>query len=395
MQTVLGKETVGYVTNYVDDILIFSRSFDEHIDHLDTVLNKLTSAGFTVNAQKCGFCKSEIKFLGHVVSREKLMPNPQRIEAILNYPAPKNQKQLRRFLGVCGFHQRFIINHASYVAPLLVLLQKQSKWKCSEEMQSAFETLREKFANSIHLIHPDDNLPYTIYTNASGRATAAVLMRVNEDGETRIVSSASRVLTPAEQRYSTCEQELLAIVYALQKFRIYVFGHKIILYTDNKSLSFLHKYALTSNRVARWVIELQQYGLKVCHTAGSRNFLADVLSRNPDGVTTDELRDMRQADNLIVHAIHLDIDPSIKRELKDLANHQAADQRLARIIEGLDKFPVQADTKYKISDGILYSMNRKRHPFWRLMLPSALDNLVIKYVHTSIGHLGVDKCGPN
>jgi hypothetical protein len=127
LQTVLGDETCSYVINYVDDILIFSRSFDQHMDHLDTVLNKLTSAGFTINARKYSFCKPEIKFLGHVVSREKLMPDPQRIEAILNYPAPRNHKQLRRFLGVCGFHQRFIINYASYVAPLLVLLQKQNK----------------------------------------------------------------------------------------------------------------------------------------------------------------------------------------------------------------------------------------------------------------------------
>jgi len=129
LQTVLGDETCGYVINYVDDILIFSRDFDQHMDHLDTVLNKLASAGFSINARKCGFCKPEIKFLGHVVSKEKLMHDPQQMEAILNYPAPRNQKQLRRFLGVCGFHQRFIVNYASYVAPLLVLSQKQSKWK--------------------------------------------------------------------------------------------------------------------------------------------------------------------------------------------------------------------------------------------------------------------------
>jgi hypothetical protein len=303
------------------------------MDHLDTVLSKLSTAGFTINVQKCNFCKSEIKFLGHVISREKLMPDPQRIEAILNYPAPKNQKQLRRFLGVCGFHQRFIVDYASYVAPLLVLLQKQNKWRWSVEMQSAFETLREKFAHTIHLIHPDDNLPYSIYTDASGRAIAAVLMQVKEDGEASIVSTASRVLTPTEQRYSTCELELLAIIYGLQKFRIYVFGHKIMLHTDNKSLSFLHKCALTSNRVARWVIELQQYDLKIIHIAGSRNYLADVLSRNPAGLTKDELRDLRQPASLIVHAIHLNIDPSVKREIKDLATHQAADQRLARIME--------------------------------------------------------------
>jgi len=176
LQTVLGDETCGYIINYVDDILIFSRSFDQHMDHLDTVLNKLTSAGFTINARKCSFCKPEIKFLGHAVSREKLMPHPQRIEAILNYTAPRNQKSLGRFLGVCGFHQRFIINYASYVAPLLVILQKQSKWKWSTKMQSAFETLRERFAHSTHLMHPDNDLPYIIHTDASGKAIAAVLM---------------------------------------------------------------------------------------------------------------------------------------------------------------------------------------------------------------------------
>jgi hypothetical protein len=221
------------------------------MDHLDTVLNKLTFAGFTITARKCSFCKPEIKFLGHVVSREKLMPDPQRIEAILNYPASRNQKQLRRFLGVCCFHHRFIINYANYVAPLLVLLQKQSKWKWSTEVQSAFETLRERLAHSIHLIHPDDDLPYIIHTDASGKVIAAVLMQTKEDGKTRLVSTAPRVLKLAEQRYSTCEQELLAIVYALQKFRIYVFGNKIMLYTDNKSLSLLHKCSLTFIRVVR------------------------------------------------------------------------------------------------------------------------------------------------
>jgi len=294
LQTVLGDETCSYVIIYVDDILIFSRSFDQHMDHLDTVLNKLTSAGFTINVRKCSVCKQEITFLGHIVSKKKLMPDPQRIETMLNYPAPRNQKQLRRFLGVCGFHQRFIINYTSYVAPLLVLLQKQSKWKLSTELQLAFEAPRERFAYNIHLIHPDDDLPYIIHTDANGKVIAGVLMQATEDGETRIVSTASRVLSLAEQRYSTCEQELLAIVYALQKFRIYIFGHRIMLYTDKKSLSFLHKCVFTSNKVARWVVELQQYDIQVRHITGTNKHLADVLSRNPAGLTENEFRDLRK-----------------------------------------------------------------------------------------------------
>ena len=117
--------------------------------------------------------------------------------------------------------------------------------------------------------------------------------------------------------------------------------------------------------------------------------LAGVLSRNPAGLKENELRDLMQPDNLMVHAINLNIGPGVTH---DLVPHQAADQRLARIKERLNKYPNQADPKYKLWNRILYSIDQKHHPFWRPMLPSTLDNPVIKYVHTSLGHLGVDKC---
>jgi hypothetical protein len=165
-----------------------------------------------------------------------------------------------------------------------------------------------------------------------------------------------------------------------------------MLYTDNKSLSFLHKCALTSNRVARLVIDLQQCDIQVHHTTGPSNYLADVLSRNPTGLTENELRDLRQPANLMVRAINLSIIPRVTHELKDLTTHQAADQRLARITERLNKYLTQVDPKYKLLKGILYSIDQPHHPFWRPVLPSTPDNLVIKYVHTSFGHVGVDKC---
>jgi len=136
-----------------------------------------------------------------------------------------------------------------------------------------------------------------------------------------------------------------------------------MLYTDNKSSSFLHKCALTSNRVARWVIELQQYDIQIRHVTGPSNYLADVLSRNPAGLTENELRDVRQPANLMVHAINLNTDPGVTHELKDLTAHQAADQRLARITERLNTYPIQVDPKYKLLDGIMYSMDQKHHPF--------------------------------
>jgi hypothetical protein len=158
---------------------------------------------------------------------------------------------------VCNFHQRFIVNYAEYVAPLLQLLGKNIPWKWTAEMQEAFESLRGKFANTIHLVQPDEDLPYLINTDASARAIGAVLSQ-DRQGNTNIVSTASRVLTQTEKWYTTCEQELLGIVFALEKFRIYIYGHKIILYTDNKILTFLNRCAITANRVARWMVNLQQ-----------------------------------------------------------------------------------------------------------------------------------------
>jgi hypothetical protein len=117
------------------------------------VLRKLTEAEFTINASKCNFCRTELSFLRGVT------PCPKRIEAILSYPLPKNQKQLRQFLGVCNYHHRFITGYADYVTPLLALLKKGTKWKWTPELQRAFETLRAKFADSIHLVHPDVSLP--------------------------------------------------------------------------------------------------------------------------------------------------------------------------------------------------------------------------------------------
>ena len=170
------------------------------------MLRKLTEAGFTVNASKCSFCRTEISFLGHVITEKGVALCPKTIEAILIYPPPKNQKQLRQFLGVCNYHHTFIVGYANFNAPLLALLKKGTKWKWTPELQRALETLRAKFADNIHLVHPDVLLPHTINTDASGRKTEAVLMRTNEEGETFIVSTASRVLNRTEQRYSVAEQ---------------------------------------------------------------------------------------------------------------------------------------------------------------------------------------------
>ena len=221
MRKFLGSDISSFCACYVDDIVIFSKTSEEHLRHTNLIFKKLTTAGFTINALKCIFCQPQTNFLGHVIGPEALSADPQRIAAILSYPASRNQKQLRQFLGTCGFHNKFVINYADFVAPLRPMLKKGVKWNWTAHLQQAFEELRAQFATSIHLIHPNDELPYIIFTDASKFAIGALLMPTGENGETYIVSTASRILTATEQNTQLVNKNFLAIVYALNKFRIY------------------------------------------------------------------------------------------------------------------------------------------------------------------------------
>jgi transposase InsO family protein len=387
----LGSDTAYFALAYVDDITVFSPTFQQHLEHLTIVIDRLTKAGFTINAGKCNFCKPEISFLGHVISNGGVAPDPKRIDAILNYPRPRNTKQLKQFLGVCNYHNRFIINYSEYVAPLLPLLKKGTKWRWTAELQQAFELLRSKFASSIHLIHPDETMPYSISTDASKRAIGAVLLQTDKQGETHIVCTASRVLSQIEQRYSVAEQELLAIVYALEKFRIYVYGHEITVHTDNKSLSFLDKCSLSSSRIARWVMQLQEYQLKIQHVSGARNFLADAISRNPAGVSEAVIRDLSKPRSITIAAIDLDIDGTVARKLKNLATFQKQDAKLQELINSTKLCQGQTD-KYLVRNDVLYFKDTRDHQYWRPVVPTALETDVIRFVHKSTGHSGTEKC---
>jgi hypothetical protein len=264
-----------------------------------------------------------VKILGHRININGVSADLERIEAILRYLAPRNSKQLRQFLGVCNFHSRFIIGYAEYASPLYSLLKQGTKWNWDMEKQTAFLKLREKIANSIQLIHPNHDKAYDIYTDASKIGISAVLTQKDDSGETLIVSTASRVLTEVERGYSSCEQELLVVVYALQKFRLYVVGHSINVYSDNKALSFLKRCNLTSGRMTRWVLQLQEYDLKIVHISGKNNYFADVLGRN-----TNELTDnSRRRNEILVSKLEIYQDPSLKKELDNLVEYQREDPK--------------------------------------------------------------------
>jgi hypothetical protein len=278
------------------------------------------------------------------------------------------------------------------VAPLTPLLNQGVKWRWTQESQEAFLELRESFARSIHLVHPREELPYAIYTDASKLGISSILIQVDESGKTLVVSTASRVLAPVERRYSTCEQELLAVVYALQKFRIYVLGHPITVYSDNKALSFLKKYNLTSARVTRWVMQLQEFDLKIVHISGANNHFADVLSRNPIGLSQESRDQVLKPNEVYVRKVNLGTDRTLMKELGKLSEHQKGDPVLMKIRDEIVKHPTKLQEKYKIDDDVLYCKNDRTHSYWRAMVPNQLENRMIGYVHMLLGHQSTDKC---
>jgi hypothetical protein len=227
------------------------------------------------------------------------------------------------------------------------LLKKGTKWRWTPEMHIAFETLREKFANAIHLIQPDEGLPYIIHTDASSKAIGAVLMQKDLEGNINIVSTASRVMNSAERRYTTCEQELLAVVYALEKFRVHVYGNRILVNTDNRALIFLRMCATTSNRVARWLVTIQEYDIELQHIRGVENHLADILSRNAAGLEVKEIQDLTKPNAISVNKIDLKIAQAVLKSLKNLADKQKNDPRLRIIRRKLKMTPLTTSIELK------------------------------------------------
>ncbi|PNF24082.1 hypothetical protein B7P43_G04703 [Cryptotermes secundus] len=349
-------------------------------------------AGFTINAKKCRFCIDEVRFLGHRIDRTGVSADLDRVQSILNYPALRYTKQLRQFLGTCNFHSRFIIGYANYVAPLTPLSKQGVKWMWTDEAQDAFLGLRQSFARSIHLVHPRDEAPYSIYTDTRKLGISSILNQECDSGENLVVSTASRVVSAVERRYSTCEQELLAVVYALQKFRIYVIGHSITVYSDNKALSFLKRCNLTSSRITHRIMQLQEYDLKIIHIKGSDNFFADTPSHNPVGLSQESRDQVLKPRELLVAKTDLGADWTLMRELGHLPEHQLGDPALKKLREQLERDPSMFRYKYMVRDQILFCKNDRTYSHWRIMLPRQLETRVFRYAHTLLGHQGTDKC---
>ena len=257
----------NYAAAYLDDLVIHSETWEDHLEHISAVLMALREAGLTAKLRKCQFAKAECVYLGHRVGQGKIVPEQSKIDAVQRFPVPTTKKHVRVFLGLAGYYRKFIQNFSEITAPLSDLVKRnrpnQIQW--NEKLDQAFKKVKELLCKKPVLRSPDFQRPFLLQTDASEQGIGVVLSQREEDGTDYPVAYFSKKLLPREQRYSTVEKECLAIRLGVQAFRVYLLGRPFQIQTDHRSLEWLDRLKTDNARLARWSLALQPYQFSVVH----------------------------------------------------------------------------------------------------------------------------------
>lgn len=274
------KGTQRFVLVYLDDVIIFSQTDEEHQRHVREVLDALRNEKLYMNAKKCFFFQHEIEFLSHVVGNGKIQMDSTKIEAVLERPRPQNKTEVRSFLGLANYYRRFIKGYAKIVAPLNDLTSNND-FVWTEQHESAFRELKTRLTEAPVLTLPDFQKEFKVMTDASNDAVGAVLSQKDEHGRDHPVAYASQKLTPTERKYPTRDKELYALVFALKQWRTYLYQQKFLAETDHQSLTYIRTSKELTPRLARWNDFLAEYEFEIAYKPGHSNGAADAMSRPP------------------------------------------------------------------------------------------------------------------
>ena len=278
---------------YLDDICIFSNSFEKHIEALKLTFGRLSQFNLKLKPTKCHFFQRQFKYLGHVVNTEGILPDPDKVRAIKEMPIPRNATELRSFLGICNYYRKFVPDFAATTATLFKLAGHSTSPHASPQFNAQpfvlrepdlkiIQHLKDSLTRSPILHHPNFDLPFVVQTDASLVGLGAILSQ-RIDGQERVVEYQSRILQPGEQKWTTRELEALAIVYACEIFRPYVYGSRFVVETDHQSLQWLMN-AQKPTSLVRWALRLTEFDFQIVHRKGQCNGNADALSRLPVGL---------------------------------------------------------------------------------------------------------------
>ena len=372
---------------YLDDVIVYSPSFEQHIKDLQIVLDLITKANLKLSPEKSKFAHQTLKYLGHVVAHDGIRVDPEKTRAMQLLSPPKTPKQVRAFIGLTSYYRRFIDKFSQVAAPLTELTKKNRKFSWQTQHQTAFETLKKLLCNAPVLNYPDFEKPFVLNTDASDIAIGAVLSQ-NINGENHAIGYFSQKLSNCERNYSTTEKEALAIVKSVKHFNAYLFGHKFTVRTDHAPLRFLFSQKNTVQRITRWALVLAEYDYEIEYLKGTENVVADPLSRSVAVITQRKEGVFNAADifNPSTTRTAQLKDPSWQHILVAIENNQ---------VGNLDPKLLE---QYTLEEGCLYMIENpdkeEDKPIkLRLCVPADLTIHALKLCHdVSIsGHYGITK----
>ena len=380
---------------YLDDVIIVGRTFEEHLNHLGEVFNRLRQAGLKLKVTKCSLFQEKVCYLGHIVSSEGVSTDPSKTKKVADWPVPTTPKEVQQFLGFANYYRRFVKDFATIARPLHRLTEKNNSFQWTPECQLSFEQLRNQLVSAPILAYPDFTKEFVLDTDASDVGIGAVLSQVTEKGE-RVIAYASRALTKPERRYSVTRRELLAVVVFTQHFRPYLLGRHFELRTDHGSLVWLQNFKEPEGQLARWLEKLQEFDFTIKHRHGLSHQNADAMSRlkrEEESVevigmlehkTPEEIRELQLQDEDIgplLLSVELDQKPDLSQTMRRSREH-------ARLLQQWDQLVMKNNLLYR-----RYEDDKGSCQHLQLVIPRVLRRLILKELHGGVsgGHLGEQK----
>ena len=360
------------MTAYVDNIAVYSRTWEEHLATLTEVCSQAEVANLSLRADKCEFGKAEMEFLGYIVNGETIRPTPDNIQKVKDFPVPTTRRKLQRFLGMCNFNRRFVPNYSAVVRPLSRLTSSKVKFEWGDKEEAAFQAIKTHLQEAPRLNLADWNREFHIESDASKTAVGAVLFQLDEDGNRHQIAYHSKSLSHVEQRWNTTELEMYAIVSASRKWSAYC-SNKVIFHTDHQPLKYIRKQKDPRGKIARWIMELENIDYTVEYIPGKENTEADYLSRTVIKDRGKEVESMQEIATVYCNEAEV---PTVEV----IRKHQDLDQHIrdAR---------VQLESTGKIAKGVFRSHSNielKGTLMWkgtRIIVPKALQEKLIQEYH--------------